>query len=68
MLTKECDHLINEREQEIRFQSKHATQEENELSCYENSLETITSMLKKNTLYLSSPQVQRTIAEIKAKV
>lgn len=68
MLTKVCDHLINEREQEIRIQSKHATQEENELSCYENSLEAITSMLKKNTLYLSSPHVKRIIEEIKTKV
>ncbi|MDO4195255.1 MAG: DUF4435 domain-containing protein [Prevotellaceae bacterium] len=64
MLRKVCERLIEEREQEIRFQSKHQTQEENEITCYEHSLEGISSMLKKNTLYLRSSQVQRIIKDI----
>ena len=59
MLTKECDFLIAQREREIRAQSKHHTQSQNEISSYEHSLETVTTMLKRNVLYLDSPQVQR---------
>lgn len=68
MLNKVCEKLIAEREQEIRWESKHRTQEENEISCYEHSLEEISSMLKKNTLYLHSEQVQRTIQDLKNKL
>lgn len=64
MMKKVCERLIEEREQEIRYQSKHQTQEENEITCYEHSLEDISSMLKKNTLYLRSPQVQRIISDL----
>lgn len=68
MMKKVCEHLIEEREQEIRYQSKHQTQEENEISCYEHSLEDITSMLKKHSLYLRSPQVQRIISDIQSRI
>ena len=68
MMGKVCDHLIAEREQEIRYQSKHPTQQENELSCYEHSLEKISSMLKKSTLYLPSPQVGRIMADLKERL
>ncbi len=68
MLNKVCEKLVEEREEEIRYQSKHRTQEENEISCYEHSLEEISSMLKKNTLYLRSSQVQRIIADLHARL
>ena len=59
MLTKECDFLISNRENEIRTQSKHTTQSQNEISSYEHSLETVSTMLRKSTFYLHSPLVQR---------
>ncbi len=59
MLTAECNFLIAQREKEIRTQSKHHIQSANEISSYEHSLETVSSMLKKNIFYLHSPQVQR---------
>lgn len=59
MLIKECDFLISDRENEIRSQSKHSTQSQNEISSYEHSLETVSTMLRKSTLYLHSPQVQK---------
>jgi hypothetical protein len=65
MLSRECDFLIAQREKEIRSQSKHYTQYDNEISCYENSLEEVSSMLKKNILYLNSPQVQHIIDNLK---
>ncbi len=59
MLVRECDVLVAEREMEIKSQSKHRIQSENEISSYEHSLETVSTMLKKNVFYLHSPQVQR---------
>lgn len=68
MLNRVCEKLVEEREQEIRYESKHSTQEENEISCYEHSLEEIPSMLKKNTLYLRSPQVAKILSDLRAKL
>ena len=68
MLTKVCDHLVEQRENEIRYQSKHTTQEENEIACYEHSVERISSMLKKNTLYLRSSQVQRILNDLNTRL
>lgn len=59
-------HLIEDREDDIRRQSKHDTQFKNELACYEHSLEGIPSMLKKHTIYLSSPFVLQTITDLKS--
>ncbi len=59
MLNTVSDWLVRQRESEIKRQSKHRTQQDNEISCYKHSLETIPSMLRKNTFYLSSPQVAR---------
>ncbi len=64
MLIKECDLLISDRENEIRTQSKHTTQSQNEISSYEHSLETVTTMLRKSTLYLHSPQVQKILQRL----
>lgn len=65
MLSRSCDYLIQQREAEISRLSKHKTQQENEITCYEHSLETITSMLKKNTLYLHSSQVKQIQEDLK---
>ncbi len=59
MLTKECDFLVSNRENEIRTQSKHTTQSQNEISSYEHSLEAVSTMLRKSTFYLHSPLVQK---------
>lgn len=49
-----CSRLIKEREREIHRQAVHRTQMNNELSCYSNSIEDITSMMKKNISYMQS--------------
>lgn len=58
-----CDSLIKEREREIHNQAQHHTQMNNEMSCYTNSLENISSMLKKNTGYIGSPVFQQIIRQ-----
>ncbi len=65
MLTDVCNDLIKQRENEIRMQSKHSTQRDNEIACYEHSVEDVGAMLKKNTSYLRSPQVARVIGDIR---
>ena len=54
ILTKICNQLRQERQNEIYFAQAHRTQKQNEMSCYENSLQDIKVMLKKNTGYLQS--------------
>jgi len=64
MVSKVCDQLVREREVEIARQSAHYTQKKNELSCYNNSIEKVSSMLKKNTGYQFSEPFRRTQADI----
>ncbi len=64
MLTSVCNSLVRQRENEIHYQSRHNTQRRNEISCYEHSLEDVSSMLKKNTRYLLSPQVKRIMNDL----
>lgn len=59
ILNKVCNLLRQERQQEISRARAHSTQKRNEMSCYENSIQDIKSMLKKNTGYQQSPQFQR---------
>ena len=59
IVTKVCNQLRMEREREIQVPSAHRTQMRNELSCYENSIEDVRSMLKKNVGYINSPQFNR---------
>ena len=59
-----CYALVREREDEIRRTAAHSTQARNELSCYTNSIQDITQMLKKNTGYMLSPQVKSIISDI----
>ena len=61
-----CDNLVKEREREIHKQALHHTQMNNELSCYTNSLQEISSMLKKNTSYILSPVYQRILQQFAA--
>ena len=65
MLTKVCEKLRRDRETEIHRKAVHGTQMRNELSCYENSIEAVSSMLKKNIGYVSSPPYQRLKADIR---
>lgn len=66
MLTRICDKLIRQRQNEITRQSLHGTQRRNELSCYTNSLENVTTMLKKNMGFVMSEPYQRIKADIMA--
>ncbi len=65
MLTSVCSSLVRQRENEIHYQSRHNTQRRNEISCYEHSIENVSSMLKKNTSYLRSPQVAQIMNDIR---
>ena len=59
ILSKVCNLLRQERQNEIYHASAHRTQKRNEMSCYENSLQDIKSMLKKNTGYMVADQFRR---------
>lgn len=59
ILTKVCNLLRQERQNEIYHASAHKTQKRNEMSCYENSLQDVKVMLKKNTGYLQSEPFRR---------
>ena len=52
ILTKVCNQLRQERQTEINRSNAHNTQKRNEMSCYENSLQDVKAMLKKNTGYV----------------
>lgn len=51
-----CEILVRQREHEIRTQAIHGTQLRNELSCYSARIEDITSMLRKNTGFVNTPE------------
>ena len=59
IVSKVCNRLRMERENEISVTAVHRTQMRNEMSCYENSIESIPSMLKKSTGYMASPLFAR---------
>ena len=64
ILSKVCNLLRQERQNEIYHATAHRTQKRNEMSCYENSLQDIKTMLKKNTGYYSSEQFRRLQSDI----
>ena len=66
ILSKVCNLLRQERQNEIYHASAHRTQKRNEMSCYENSLQDIKTMLKKNTGYMACEQFQRLQSDIRA--
>jgi len=65
MLTKVCNLLRQERQMEISHAKAHKTQKQNEMTCYENSLQDIKVMLKKNTGYLFSEPFRRLQEDIR---
>jgi hypothetical protein len=65
MLTKVCNLLRQERQMEISHAKAHKTQKQNEMTCYENSLQDIKVMLKKNTGYLFSDPFRRLQEDIR---
>jgi len=64
ILSKVCNLLRQERQQEIYHASAHNTQKRNEMTCYENSLQDVKAMLKKNTGYQRSEPFRRLQADI----
>lgn len=66
IVTKVCEQLIRERENEIRRQAVHSTQMRNELSCYSHSIQDIAQMLKKNTGYQQSEPFLRMRQRVEA--
>jgi hypothetical protein len=66
ILSKVCNILRQERQNEIYYASAHKTQKRNEMSCYENSLQDIKTMLKKNTGYMPSEQFRRLQNDIRS--
>ena len=66
MLEDVCRRLVREREMEIERQSVHSTQRRNELSCYSNSVEDVSAMLKKNAGGMASSQFQQIQRDVAA--
>lgn len=64
IVTRVCEQLIRERQNEIRSTSMHTAQEQTELSCYTHSVGEVTAMLKKNTVYQYSDQFQQLLADV----
>ncbi len=65
ILSKVCNLLRQERQQEIYHAQAHRTQKRNEMSCYENSLQDVKTMLKKNNGYMTSEPFLRLQADIR---
>ena len=59
ILNKVCNRLRQERQDEIARTARHHTQQRNEMSCYEHSLQDIKQMLKKNSGYMLSSYFRR---------
>ena len=59
VVSKVCNRLRQERQEEIQRTARHHMQRENEMSCYEHSLQDIRQTLKKNTGYMLCPQFRR---------
>jgi hypothetical protein len=64
ILNKVCNLLRQERQDEIARTARHHTQQRNEMSCYEHSLQDIRQMLKKNTGYQQSPHYRQIVQDI----
>ena len=65
MMSKVCNLLRQERQNEIYHSEARKTQKRNEMSCYENSLQDIKTMLKKNTGYMTSEPFRRLQEDIR---
>ena len=65
ILSKVCNILRQERQNEIYHAKAHLTQKQNEMTCYENSLQDIKVMLKKNNGYMVSEQFHRVQEDVR---
>jgi hypothetical protein len=65
IMSKVCNLLRQERQNEIYYAMAHKTQKRNEMSCYENSLQDIKAMLKKNSGYMVSEPFRRVQEDIR---
>jgi len=65
ILSKVCNLLRQERQNEIYLSEAHKTQKRNEMSCYENSLQDVKAMLKKNSGYMMSDQFRRLQSDVR---
>ena len=65
ILSKVCNLLRQERQNEIYYAMAHKTQKRNEMTCYENSLQDIKAMLKKNSGYIISEPFRRVQDDIR---
>ena len=65
IMSKVCNLLRQERQNEIYYAVAHKTQKRNEMTCYENSLQDIKAMLKKNSGYITSEPFLRVQKDIK---
>ena len=65
ILSKVCNLLRQERQNEIYFSEAHKTQKRNEMTCYENSLQDVKAMLKKNSGYMMSDQFRRLQSDVR---
>ena len=66
IMSKVCNLLRQERQNEIYDAMAHKTQKRNEMTCYENSLQDIKAMLKKNSGYMTSEPFRRVQDDIRA--
>ena len=64
ILSKVCNRLRMERQEEIQHFSRHHTQRTNEMSCYEHSIQDIRQMLKKNRGYNTAAEFKHIQADI----
>ena len=65
ILSKVCNLLRQERQNEIYYSEAHKTQKRNEMSCYENSLQDVKVMLKKNNGYMTSAPFLRLQGDVR---
>jgi len=65
ILNKVCNRLRQERQDEIVRTARHFTQKQNEMSCYEHSIQDIPQTLKKNTGYQFSEPFRRISEDLK---
>ena len=64
ILSKVCNRLRMERQEEIQRTARHHMQRKNEMSCYEHSLQDIRQMLKKNMGYRQANEFQRILQDV----
>ena len=64
IVTKVCEQLRHDRQQEISQSRAHNTQKLNEMSCYDNAQQDVKVMLKKNVGFQQSRPFLRILADI----